>query len=293
MSSSRAEKGVTLVELIVALALSSLLILLLYRTFLGQQKTYVVQEQVFDMQQNARAMMARVVQETRMAGFGRVGGEYVPGMGYVSRILPVQFRNTRGETISYPNVLNRDRPLPGWLTIITAANSTQLSAQLIGVSSRFQITVDRVNYEKDRALFDVANKRYISIDGVESSAITAITEETIKGTPRYHLTLQHPVEYNHRPNARVYTITAVSFERWGREEAGESTQPIAENIADLTFEYFDGNGETVSDDRDIRMVRVSVTAVTATPDTAFKDNEGYRTRQMASNVQIRNLGLTP
>lgn len=297
MRDSRKDRGVTLIELLIALVLSSILIFVLYRTFIRQHKTYVVQEQVFDLQQNARAMMARMVREIRMAGFGRIAGEHVPGVGYVSRILPVQFRNTNGTVISYPNVLNRDQPSPGWLTIVTAVNSPSLSAHLIGSSSRYEITVDRVNYERNRTLFDEGNKRYISIDGVESNAITDIAEETVDGKTRYHLILQHPLEYNHRPNALVYPITAVSFQIQGREEPGESRQPIAENIKELTFEYFSTDGEATASDEDIRMIRVAVTAETSMGDPDFKDNirdnKGYRTRQMASNIQIRNLAFAP
>jgi len=301
MRDSRGERGVTLVELLVALVLSSILILVLYRTFVGQHKTYTVQEQVFDVQQNARAMMGRMVREIRMAGFGRVAGEHVPGVGYISRILPVQFKNTSGAIISYPNVLNRDQPSSGLLTIVTAINSP--FARLKGSSSRFEITVDPVNFERNRAYFDEknTNKRYISIDGVESNAITSITEETVDGTRRYHLTLQHPLQYNYRPDDRrdifVYPVTAISFQLQWREEPGESSQPIAENITGLTFEYLGTNGEAAANDRDIRMVRVAVTAETSMGDPDFKDNirdnKGYRTRQMASNIQIRNLAFAP
>jgi prepilin-type N-terminal cleavage/methylation domain-containing protein len=298
MRDSRKDRGVTLIELLIALVLSSILIFVLYKTFLRQQKTYTVQEQVFDVQQNARATMARMVREIRMAGFGRIAGEHVPGVGYISRVLPVQFKNTNGTVISYPSVLNRDQPSAGWLTIVTAVNSAALSARLIGSSSRYEITVNRVNYEPNRAIFDKDNKRYISIDGVESNAITDIREETVDGTPRYRLTLQHPLEYNYRrPNTLVYPITAVSFQIQGREEPGESRQPIAENIKELTFEYFTTNGDPTADDEDIRMVRVSVTAETSMGDPDFKDNirdnKGYRTRQMASNIQIRNLAFAP
>jgi len=222
-------------------------------------------------------------------------------VGYISRILPVQFKNTSGAIISYPNVLNRDQPFPGWLTIVTAVNSPTLSALLIGTSSRFEITVDRVNYEANRALFDEENKRYISIDGVESNVITDIREETVDGTPGYRLTLQHPLQYNYRPDHRrdilVYPVTAISFQLLGREEPGQSRQPIAENITGLTFEYLGTNGEAAANDRDIRMVRVAVTAETSMGDPDFKDNirdnKGFRTRQMASNIQIRNLALAP
>jgi prepilin-type N-terminal cleavage/methylation domain-containing protein len=297
MKDSKGERGLTLVELLVALVLSSILIFVLYKTFIRQHKTYAVQEQVFEVQQNARAMVARMVREIRMAGFGRVAGEHVPGVGYVSRILPVQFKNADGTLISYPNVLNRDQSSSGLLTIVTAINSP--FARVIGTSPRFEITVEPVDYERDRAYFDEknTNKRYISIDGVESNAIKGIEEETVDGKRIFRLTLQHPLEYNYGTGALVYVypVTAISFQIEGREEPGESSQPIAENIKELTFEYFSTNGEATANDEDIRMVRVAVTATVpkekADPD--FRDNEGRRTRQMASNIQIRNLAFAP
>jgi len=289
----RKDAGLTLIELLVALVLSSILIAALYRTFISQHKTYIVQEQVVGMQQNARAAIFRVVREIRMAGFGKVAGEYVPGVGYVSRILPVQFTGTKGETIIYRNILNRDTPEPGWLTVIAAVNSSGHAAELLGVSSRFQIVVDKVDVEKDRALFDMANKRYISIDGVESNAITKITEENSGSTKQYQLDLEHPLQYHYKAGARVFPVTAVSFQLGGREELGSGQQPMAENIESLTFGYFDGHGNATLDDRAVRMVRVVITARTERPDPLVKEKEGYRRREIASNIQIRNLALVP
>ena len=48
----RKNKGITLIELLVALVISGILVGGIYRTFIGQQKTYTVQERVVDMQQN-------------------------------------------------------------------------------------------------------------------------------------------------------------------------------------------------------------------------------------------------
>ena len=57
------EKGLTLIELLVAFAITGLLVAGLYRTLTGQQKTYVIQEQVVDMQQNVRAAINRMMTE--------------------------------------------------------------------------------------------------------------------------------------------------------------------------------------------------------------------------------------
>jgi type IV pilus assembly protein PilW len=62
-------KGFTLIELLVALVISSILVAALYRTFIRQQKTYTIQDQVADMQQNARAAMDIITRHVRMAGY--------------------------------------------------------------------------------------------------------------------------------------------------------------------------------------------------------------------------------
>ena len=74
------DKGITLIELMVALVISGFLLAATYRTFISQQKTFVVQEQVVDMQQNVRAAINRMMTELRMSGFGNV-----------SMVLPVTF----------------------------------------------------------------------------------------------------------------------------------------------------------------------------------------------------------
>jgi len=169
----------------------------------------------------------------------------------------------------------------------------------LGVSSRFQIVVDKVDVEKDRALFDMANKRYISIDGVESNAITKITEENSGTTKQYLLDLEYPLQYHYKPRtpdipgARVSPITAVSFQLGDREETGSGKQPMAENIESVTFEYFDGYGNATLDDKAVRMVRAVITARTERHNPLVQEKEVYLRREITSNIQVRNLALVP
>ena len=81
-------KGITLIELLIALVISSILIAGIYRTFIQQQKSYATQEQVADMQQNVRVAINRMMREIRMAGFGNVQG-----------VLPVTFPGVRELTL--------------------------------------------------------------------------------------------------------------------------------------------------------------------------------------------------
>ena len=65
----RRNMGFTIIELLVALSISSILIAAAYRTFTGQHKVYYVQNEVVEMQQGVRVAMDIMVRDIRMAGF--------------------------------------------------------------------------------------------------------------------------------------------------------------------------------------------------------------------------------
>jgi type IV pilus assembly protein PilW len=62
-------KGVTLIELLVALVVSALVIGGIYRVFVAQTKAYTVQDQVVEVQQNIRSAMEILLRDLRMAGY--------------------------------------------------------------------------------------------------------------------------------------------------------------------------------------------------------------------------------
>ena len=64
-----AQRGFTLVELMVALAIAGVVMAAVVTTFRIQQASYVVQEEVVVMQQNLRAAMSQMTRELRMAGY--------------------------------------------------------------------------------------------------------------------------------------------------------------------------------------------------------------------------------
>lgn len=63
------EKGVTLVELLVALVIAAITLAGVYRVFISQTKTYAVQDQVVEVQQSVRSAMEIILRDLRMAGF--------------------------------------------------------------------------------------------------------------------------------------------------------------------------------------------------------------------------------
>ena len=274
------DKGITLIELMVALVIGGFLLAATYRTFISQQKTFVVQEQVVDMQQNVRAAINRMMTELRMSGFGNV-----------SMVLPVTFT-----TGTFNNVLNLNTPAAGALTIVSASGGTSTLTGEVGVGQT-QVTVTTLTDAQGNALFDTGNRKYISIGGLEGHKIKSIDSGTKTITlDGSSLTFYHPV------GTPVYTIRALSYQVASvngiptllrNENMGDGAQPQADNIENLQFTYLAADGNPTANPADIRIVRVSLTARAERQDPDLNNGDGYRRRQIASNIHLKNMGITP
>jgi prepilin-type N-terminal cleavage/methylation domain-containing protein len=274
--SFRSSKGLSLVELLVALVVSSILMAAVYRTFISQQKTYVVQEQVVDMQQNVRVAIGRMMREIRMAGFGPA-----------SAILP----NATFGAKTLNNVITVGTPAGG-LTIITAGGTTTISEDPTVAN---QIKVTSLKDSQGNDLFNTGDRKYISVGGLETRQITAVDTGTKT------LTLNSNLIQNPKQDTTVIALRAVSYQLSGLsltrdENLGGGAAPVADNIANLQFQYLDGNGAIIADPvanaANIRVVSVTVTARTSQVDPDYKDGGGYRTRTITSNIRVRNMGLS-
>jgi type IV pilus assembly protein PilW len=62
-------KGVTLIELLVALVICGMVAAGIYQVFIAQSKAYTVQDQVIEVQQSVRSAMEILLRDLRMAGF--------------------------------------------------------------------------------------------------------------------------------------------------------------------------------------------------------------------------------
>ncbi len=274
------DKGVTLIELLIALVISGILIAGIYRTFIHQHRTHTTQEQVADMQQNVRVAINRMMKEIRMAGFGNL-----------QAILPVTFPGI-GRT--YPEVVNPDLPVAGALTIVSGiGGAARLLAQPGDIVGGGPLSSNQIRVSA-LAEFDTNNRRYISIGGLESHMITAID------TPNRVLTLNTDVGnvYKTDGSTLVYAVRAISYrvapDAEGRpvfrrdENLGGGFQPLADNIESVEFRNPDGslplNPNSMS-------LQVTVIARTREPDPEFKGGDGYRRRQFSSVILQRNRGL--
>lgn len=63
------KKGITLIELMVALVITAVVMAAIYRVFVSQTKTYAIQDQVVEVQQSVRGAMEILLRDLRMTGF--------------------------------------------------------------------------------------------------------------------------------------------------------------------------------------------------------------------------------
>lgn len=271
-------KGITLIELLVALAISGLLVAALYRTFIGQQKTYVAQDQVVDMQQNMRVAISRMMGDIRMTGFGNV-----------SMVLPVTFTGS-----TFNNILNPNTPVSDSLTLVTSLN-TLATLTTSGSIGQNQIVVSTLTDSQGNTLFDTGNRRYISVGGLESYIITSVDNGTST------ITLNGSLTYNHPFGTPVFTIRAITYQvadmagiptLLRNENIGDGNQPQADYIENLQFAYFDDSGILTANPLNMRLVQVTLTARTGSQDPELaRVGDGFRRRRIASNIHLRNMGI--
>ena len=262
-SAFRKKKGLTLIELLIALVLSSILIAALYRGFISQQKTYTVQDQVADMQQNLRIAISQMTREIRMAGYG-------------GDILSM-FANINGFT-------DLITPADNSITIILADEVGVLKENAAKGASQLKVTNARI--------FNNDKKKYLCLNGLNNYLVQSVTSDTI--------VLTTPLAEGHPINQPLYLVKAITYSlglSGGKtalrrnENTGGGGQPLAENIESLQFTYFDINGNVTANSPDIRMVKVTVTAKTNMVDPQLKGGDGYRRRTLSSHIKVRNMGL--
>ena len=257
------KNGVTLIELLIALVLSSILIAALYRLFISQQKTYTIQDQVADMQQNIRVAIDQMTREIRMAGYG-------------------------GDILAVFGTIN------GFTNIITPANNsiTILLADQVGVIKQ-NATKDASQVRVTNAsTFNTDRKKYLCLNGLNNYLIQSISTDT--------MTLTTSLTEDHLINEPVYLVKAITYSlglSGGKialrrnENTGGGAQPLAENVESLQFTYFDANANVTSNPPDIRMVKVEGTSKTNRSDPELLGGDGFRRRTLTSHIKIRNMGL--
>src|SRR5262245_11112661 len=76
-NSTERQSGFTLMEMMVAMAIASLIVSATYQAFYAQQKSYTTQSYITEMQQNLRSGMYLMTKDIRSAGYNPSGSATV------------------------------------------------------------------------------------------------------------------------------------------------------------------------------------------------------------------------
>ena len=263
-------KGLSLIELIVVLLISSILIAAMYTVLLSQQTTYIKQDQAVEMQQTMRAGMDRMSRDLRMAGYG---GDLLKVFGNVN----------------------------GFSNIITPANGAQVdsitilfSEQVATLTQNSATGSNEVFLSVDNAddFFDTNAKKYLCLNGQDNYLVQSVAGNQV--------TLTTPLHEDHLTHEPVFQVKALTYKIEPNttnlvcdENAGAGGQLIAENVERLQFQYTLSNGTVVdspSTPSDIRIITIILEGRTAVADSK-RPGDGYQRQTLNASVEVRNLAL--
>jgi prepilin-type N-terminal cleavage/methylation domain-containing protein len=267
--SGKSQKGFTLVELLVALVMSGFLVSAGYGVYLNQHGSWITQEQISNMQQNARAAIRELETKVRMAGYR------LPG-----NMESIYASNTDPDTITilYQAELNCE--------VTTEHDMPQPSAEL------------RCDGH-DISCFEEDTWAYIYDPSADTGEFFYITQVQVAASHIQHNTAS--LSRSYPTGSLVMSMSWYKFyidasdsnhPNLVRQGVGETPQVYAEDIEDLQFRYALANGVFVDVPPTasvVRGVNISLTARTDRKDLQFQGE--YRRRTLTSDVKVRNLGL--
>jgi prepilin-type N-terminal cleavage/methylation domain-containing protein len=263
------QRGMTLVELLVALAISSIIASAGYGIYLTQHEGWIIQEQVTNMQQNARVSMHELESKIRMAGYGLSGG-----------IDPIYAKNTNPDTITivFQDEINCE-------ATIEHAMPTP--------SSELRCDGHDISCFKDNTW------AYIYDSAADTGEFFYITQVQVASSHIQHNTMDLSRCYPVGSTVMFVDLYKFYIDRSDtnhpnlmRQGKGETPQVYAENIEDLQFRYGLANGVFLDVPPAVSVVRevlITLTARTERKDLQFSGK--YRRRTLTSDVKVRNLGL--
>jgi prepilin-type N-terminal cleavage/methylation domain-containing protein len=261
--------GFSLIEVLIALFLTGIVTTAAFKTYITQHKNYIVQDDITEIQQSARASIDELTRQIRMAGFQLPYG------------LPsIIASNTNPDTIT--------------ITYNSSGCNTFLDAAMPQPSSELKCGTDISCFASGQWVYifeaDSAKGEWFEITNVQTSSFhlqhNTMTLSRKYGAKSSVLSMVRVQFYIDKTDANHPNLMM--------RAVGKTPQVYAENISDLQFKYKLTNGTTVdvpAQVEDIREVLISLTGRSANPDMDRPSTDRYRTRTYSSSVSLRNLGV--
>lgn len=236
------ENGLTLMELLVAIAMTTIVVAAVFTTFIVQQRSFGTQDQVAEMVQSSKIAFNMLTDTIRNAG-----------LGYPEFEQP----NINGNSLVFEAVDSGANGGPDSITLIGGFRMVATLAQALGFGSN-QMRIDYI----DEPEFNLTDKSHISIDGIGYARIIGCTSFTAEGKCQASgiITLDRTVNVSYPVGRPVYIIEDITFCVNGNRElqmrkrgadsgsctGGGDVDTILQNVDDLQFGYgVDTNNDNV------------------------------------------------
>ena len=263
------DKGFSLVEVMIALILSAIVTGAAFKAYVNQHKSYMIQDDVTNIQQSTRACLDQLSRQIRMAGYQLPNG------------LPsIVAANTNPDTITVTyHESGCDTYLNAAMTSTTADFVCGSSVSCFGVGQWVYL------WEADSA-----KGEWVNITNVQAGART----------------LQHggaPTSRKYGANSNIMSITQIKFYVDRSDTAhpklmmspmNGTPQIYADDISNLQLTYKLKNGTVVdvpANYQDILEVLISITGRSDTPDPDRPAGSQYRSRTYTTSVTLRNQSV--
>ncbi len=269
------KNGFTLVELLIAMAISGIVAGAIFTAFQSQQKSYLIQEQVTEMQQNIRAAMDIMIRDIRMAG-------YDPTQSSGANIST----NSTGIMIQVTMDINSDDDCNDSNENITYGFSNANDANADGIADAGAANLGRKvgggGFQPLAENIEAIGFAYASVD-----ASTGNLGKSPNGHVIWAVDTDGNGNWDNLDTSDDGNITAADGPGTGNNGVINGTT----------------TGTAVNTDM-IRAVRIWILARAAMPDPNFRNtrtyvvgknvitpNDGFRRRLLSTTVKCRNMGI--
>jgi prepilin-type N-terminal cleavage/methylation domain-containing protein len=292
---TRRAKGFSLIELLVAMLVSSVVAAMLFQLFHQNERATRDQTLIMEMQQSARIVGSQIADEVRMAGQG----------------LPL-YASRFDTTLSDADAV-----------VLASSNSGRIDFQA-GLSNVETTTASNGAYDfslgNSRSLtvqsssgFSAGQFVYVSGPGSNSTWVWLRAELTAMNTnnwsviPRNTGTTDTAVHFSGSPTialeeAETIYLSGGSIRRATAANLGDPANPVwsasnelGKNFTSLTFTYYDGTGATVqptslANRLAIARVDIQLTAQVASPlSNGARPTYSLSMKTMPRNVRVREM----
>jgi Tfp pilus assembly protein PilW len=226
--------GISLVEVLVGLAIASIIVFALYNLFGHQQNAYSVQDDVSEMQQNLRVSLERISGDLMMAGFGKTQSSAINGEDLSSWYTaengwrPVSFSHNAAPYLDRLEIVGCLTPADGHVAAVSG-NTITLQEPASVVSK----------------LFNTGSRSDINIGGVFDAKVTAIDADS----PILTLSVTPPA---FSAGTQVYVLRHFTYQISATkpnilvldEHRGSGAQELCVNLKGFDVTFATNNGMT-------------------------------------------------